>query len=164
MENTPTSPHKQSMHSTKRLILWLIVGFLAVIFFFFRSWTISQSQNPQLAPPKISPTPISSGDITLTTPGRNEHVPQDFIVTGTAKSKLVGIRLLDTYSGHVITEVRATTNATQQGQFGLFGAELSITDEAIRSESPLELDIFIPLGRQELNKMTIPLTFTPVDQ
>ena len=156
-------PKIQPYH--QHVLLLLSVGLVAIGFLWVTVWTMQQSNkiHSPLTASKITPTPLISASLSVDTPHIDDHVPQDFIVTGTTKSDKVGIRLLEKYSGRVITEVRAMSGATQPGQTGKFGAELNITDDSIRSEAPLILEIFeTDGGNQELNKITIPLTFTPI--
>lgn len=146
-------------HYHKHVMLWLTTGFVALCVLLLMAWVGKDKGNFRIIPEKtrITPTPIISGNITVNEPYAEAHVSQEFFVTGTSTLPLVGIRLRDKYSGHVIIEGITKPNA------GKYVAPLKITSDTIRSEAPLILEIFEPVGaNQENNKITLPLTFTPV--
>lgn len=151
-------------HAHKHVALWLGIGLIATLVLFFMAYNAKNERNFQLIPiaEKPTPTPIATSNFTVNEPQAQEHVSQVFIVTGTTKVPVIGIRLREKYSGHVITEVRANSSNPTPGEPGEYGAELRITSDTIRSESPLLLDVFEATQTEEKNKITLPLTFTPV--
>lgn len=157
--------HIQPYH--KHVAILMLVGCIAIFFLLLSVWSLQRNNGSRfsLFGPTVAPTPISNGTITVIAPHADEHVPQNFIVAGTTMSDKVHIRLRDKYSGQIITDGLAMSNAAGPGQAGKFGAELKITDDSIRSEAPLILEVFeSTANNQEHNKITIPLTFTPVGQ
>ena len=152
----------------KHITNWLLVG-LAALFLLVMMATVAQRPNliktlPFYAP-TATPTPISSGAITITSPKTDEHVGQTFTVTGKARvtQNVVSLRLVDKERGITIFEANAVTDAQHPGEEGNFTAQLQITSEETRSEAPLLLEVFQkdPLSGKEQDKIVIPLTFSP---
>lgn len=116
--------------------------------------------------PTVTPTPVASENIILTEPVADQNISQKFIVKGRSRGpeNTVYIRIREKLSGNIIGETTAQTDTTEPDQFGEFGTGIMLADPTIRSGAEFVLEVFqfsAAEGR-ETDKVSIPVTFTPV--
>jgi hypothetical protein len=130
------------------------------------------SQKPQILHilpfmrPSPTPAPLASNNIVLYSPRKDEHVGQEFTITGKARvfENVVSIRLRDKLSGASYGQTQATTDATEAGQFGNFQASVSLSNPDLRSGQELLLEVYQSSARDgsEIDKVVVPIKFTPL--
>jgi hypothetical protein len=93
-------------------------------------------------------------------------VSQRFEVKGTARvfENQVTIRLKEKLSGKMIGETNAYADAPDMGQFGEFRAGIVLNDPSLRSGTEMVLEVFQYSAKDgsEIDKVSVPITFTPV--
>jgi hypothetical protein len=157
--------HEVHHHQLRK---WLIVLMAAIVVLLLTALSIQRPQSLRGVPfvgPSVTPTPLASENITVNQPLADANVGQEFIVKGTARvfENMVTIRLREKLSGRVIGELSAYADAPDVGQFGPYVAGIRLTDPTLKSGTDLILEVFQYSAKDgsEIDKVTVPLTFTP---
>jgi hypothetical protein len=147
---------------------WIIVAIIAMLLLVVIAYSIQKPEqftNIPFLGPTATPTPLSSGNIILTSPRFNEHVGQQFTIIGKARvfENVVSIRLKDKLSGKIYGEVASRTDAQDAGQFGDFQTGVLLNDPKLQPGTELLLEVYqaSPKDGQEIDKLVVPLIFTP---
>lgn len=121
--------------------------------------------------PELPMIPVTTDDedtdeepnITVDTPATDEEVSSPFTVTGQARvfESQFAYRLTDS-DGSVLAEGNDMANAPDMGQFGPFEFEVSFTENS--ASGTLEVFSHSPKDGEEINKVTIPLSFEETDE
>src|SRR3954463_2027379 len=95
---------------------WILIAIVAMLVLVGLAYSIQKPQlftNIPFIGPSATPTPLASANIVLTSPRLNEHVSQQFHITGKARvfESVVNIRLKNKLTGKVYGEVAARTDA-----------------------------------------------------
>lgn len=161
-----TEKHEVHHHQMRK---WLIVMLVAFVVLLAMALNIQKPDALTGIPflgPTVTPTPIASENIILTEPVADQNISQKFIVKGLARGSenTVYIRIREKLSGNILGETAAIVKASQPGQFGEFGTGIQLTDPTIRSGTEFVLEVFhySASDGREMDKVSIPLTFTPV--
>lgn len=161
-----TEKHEVHHHQMRK---WLIVMLIAFVVLLAMALNIQKPDALTGVPflgPTVTPTPVASENIILTEPVEDQNISQRFVVKGKARGSenTVYIRIREKLSGNVIGETTAITDASEPGQFGEFGTGIQLADPTIRSGSKFVLEVFLysAIDGKETDKVSIPLTFTPV--
>lgn len=155
------------MHN-KHLTQWVIIGILGIVILLGLALSVQRPMllsKLSLFAPTPTPTPISSRNISVTLPYANDYVNQKFTVTGKARvfKNIVRIRVSNKLSGLSYGQGDVTTDAQKSGSFGNFQLTATLTDTSIPSGTKLLLEVFqiSPKDGKEIDKVIIPLTFSP---
>ncbi len=155
-------------HQLRNWLLLLMLAFVALVGL---ALSIQRPQALSSIPffaPTATPTPLASQNITVTSPKANEQVSQLFTVTGRARvfENVVMVRLKEKLSGKVVGEVPVTTNATDMGQYGDFDTGIQLNDPNLRVGTEFIVEVFQYSAKDgaEIDKVSIPVTFTPVGE
>jgi hypothetical protein len=147
---------------------WLLLLIAAFVVLIVMALSIQRPQSLTGIPligPSATPTPIASENIIITAPLADDNIGQRFEVRGTARvfENVVTIRLKEKLSGRVIGETNAYADAPDTGQFGDFTAGIELSDTSLRAGTEFVLEVFQYSAKDgsEIDKVSIPLTFTP---
>lgn len=161
-------PEKHEVHH-HQMRKWLIVMLVAFVVLLAMALNIQKPDALTGVPflgPTVTPTPVASENIILTEPIANQNISQKFVVKGHARGteKIVYIRIREKLSGNVIGETATATDATTSDEFGEFGTGIALSDPTIRSGTEFILEVyqFSSSDGQEMDKVSIPITFTPI--
>jgi hypothetical protein len=161
-----TEKHEVHHHQLRKWLLIMMAAFVVLIVMALSIQRPASLTGVPLLGPSATPTPIASENIILESPKADEHISQVFYVTGKARvfENMVAIRLKEKLSGRTIGETTAYANAPDVGQFGEFQAGIQLTDPSLRSGDSFILEVFQYSAKDgsEIDKVTVPLTFTPV--
>lgn len=161
-------PHTHREVHHHELRNWLLVMLGAFLVLCFLVTTIQRPEVLKGLPfvgPTATPTPIASENIVLVSPTAEGHIGQKFLVQGRARvfENLVTIRLKEKLSGRVMGQLQAYADAPDVGQFGDFTAGIELSDPSIRSGTEFILEVFQFSAKDgsEIDKISIPVIFTP---
>ncbi len=150
---------------------WLLLLMVALIALVGLALSIQRPQALSSIPffaPTATPTPLASQNITVTSPKANEQVSQLFTVSGKARvfENVVMIRLKEKLSGKIVGEIPATADAKDMGQYGDFSAGIQLNDPNLHVGTEFIVEVFQYSAKDgaEIDKVSIPVTFTPVAQ
>lgn len=160
--------HEVHHHQLRK---WLLLLMAALVVLLVMALNIQRPQSLTGVPlvgPTATPTPLASENITVSQPLADANVGQEFVVKGTARvfENMVTIRLREKLSGRVIGELSAYADAPDVGKFGPYAAGIRLTDPTLRSGTDMLLEVFQYSAKDgtEIDKVVVPLTFTPVAQ
>jgi hypothetical protein len=159
-EMTDKQRQEQRLLLMGTAIFFICVG---LAFFFFRQHILIQTE-PQPIP---TPPPLRSENITIYAPQPDERVSQDFEIKGQARvfENVVSFRVSNKLTGKVYSAGSTLTNAPGAGKFGELTHTIHLKqDRTLISGEKLLLEVFqaSPKDGSEIDKITIPITFTPV--
>lgn len=157
--------HEVHHHQLRKWLLLLIVAFILLVGLALSIQRPQMFTGVPVVGPSPTPTPIASENIILTSPKADANVGQTFFVAGQARvfENMVTIRLKEKLSGKVIGETQAYADAPDVGQFGEFEAGIQLADTSLRVGTEFILEVFQYSAKDgsEIDKVTVPLTFTP---
>lgn len=116
--------------------------------------------------PTVTPTPIASENIQVTSPKAGEYIQDTFVVKGKARvfENVVNIRLREKLSGKIYGETTAMTDAKEAGTFGEFQKGIQLTDPNLKSGSDFVIEVYQSSAKDgsEIDKVSIPVKFKPL--
>jgi len=145
------------------IFLLICLGALGILAYFGRQTILNQPGN------QPTPTPITatSGNIVIYAPTPNERVSQTFQVKGKVRvfENTFSLRVKNKITGKVYLAASTQANAKDAGLFTDFVYDAQLTpDASLRSGDALILEVFQLSAKDgtEIDKVTIPLQFTPL--
>lgn len=145
------------------IFLTLALGALGLLFFFSRHTILNQPGNL----PTPTPLVATSGNIVIYSPTPNERVSQTFQVKGKVRvfENTFSLRVKNKITGKVYLAASTQANAKDAGVFTEFTYNAQLTPDAtLRPGDTLLLEVFQFSAKDgtEIDKVTIPLQFTPL--
>lgn len=130
-------------------------------------WQLQPILHQAVNPITPTPLPAASKNIIVTEPIAYDRVNQSFRVIGKARvfENTLLVRVSNAITGKAYVFQQIMTNAREAGTFGDFSYQVNLTnDTALRSGEELLIEVFQTSAKdgKEIDKVTIPVTFTPL--
>lgn len=122
------------------------------------------TSTPSIVTGEVSPTPMRSENIIVTSPQSGTAISSPVVIRGEARTfeNSVSVRLTE-QGGRVLIEDFTTANSPDIGQFGPFEISLSYPKPSQQS-GMIEVFQYSARDGSETDKVTIPVTFQTTDE